>query len=227
MDLPKILELEEALVNRHQDDVRISIHDLKEIKDKIDQCVSQFDSLPSGTENQEYRKKLLDLQRRIGNMVTSPTVVRKSFFEKDEMEELVECKICYDSFPFQDMESLACGHLYCTPCLYSYYKSKIIEANVSNITCPDPTCGQIATGVDIRKIVDDGLFEKFQRFEILASLKAEEHCRWCPKEGCENAIIADLNSPTHPRLDCDKCGTSFCYECREKVLILLYFTNFF
>eukprot|EP01099_Mayorella_cantabrigiensis_P008781 TRINITY_DN857_c0_g1_i2.p1 TRINITY_DN857_c0_g1~~TRINITY_DN857_c0_g1_i2.p1 ORF type:complete len:103 (+),score=18.26 TRINITY_DN857_c0_g1_i2:113-421(+) len=88
MDLPKILELEEALVNRHQDDVRISIHDLKEIKDKIDQCVSQFDSLPSGTENQEYRKKLLDLQRRIGNMVTSPTVVRKSFFEVQNSSSL-------------------------------------------------------------------------------------------------------------------------------------------
>lgn len=215
-DLPNILEIEEAIVNRNSQDVRISMQDLKEIKDKIDQCVSQFDILPSESQNEEYRKKLTDLQRRIGNMVNCPTIVRQSFFAKDEgPEELVECKICYDTFPFNDMESLSCGHLYCTPCLYTYYKNKIIEANV-NIKCPDPSCEQTANGADIRKIVDDSLFEKFQRFEIMASLKAEEHCRWCPREGCENAIIADPSSPLHPRLDCNQCGTAFCYDCREK-----------
>jgi len=92
----------------------------------------------------------------------------------------------------------------------------------------------------MQALLPEETFQKYQQFSFLARLRVgttatilalfvascnsrvlascayvrtctlEPNCRWCPKPGCETAIIASNDSNT---VVCTKCAYSFCKQC--------------
>jgi len=107
-----------------------------------------------------------------------------------------------------------CHHSYCINCLQGYLKDKISEANVLDIKCPDPTCNVTFQYNDIKMILDEGLFKKYEDFSFLAALKDEPNVRWCTNpKGCGNAFIGD---PHNPKMVCAVCNWEFCFLCSDQ-----------
>mgnify|MGYP002627348373 CR=1 FL=1 len=68
-----------------------------------------------------------------------------------------ECDVCYDEINEEDkkLNTIPCGHLFCTHCWFNYLKTSIIEAKVDNIRCMDHECNEIITDEFILKHISE------------------------------------------------------------------------
>jgi IBR domain, a half RING-finger domain len=121
-----------------------------------------------------------------------------------------QCGICWEEDG--SLHSLSCAHRYCEECLVGYFEHRVQEANVVEIPCPDPACSGVVQPHEIATLLDAELFEKYQRFTLLAALSQDPTCRWCPNKECGNAIIGH---PSQPQMQCPECATEFCYRCQQ------------
>ena len=75
-----------------------------------------------------------------------------------------ECEVCYEEINEEDksLNTIPCGHLFCTHCWFNYLKTSILEAKVDNIKCMNHECQEIMTDEFILKhlSVDNILVEK-------------------------------------------------------------------
>jgi hypothetical protein len=81
--------------------------------------------------------------------------------QKEEDGE-VPCEICYVNLYDDEMETLdRCGHLFHKGCMVEAFKSNILNNNFP-ILCPMEGCQVEATDRDLKCILSDSLFEKYQ-----------------------------------------------------------------
>jgi len=134
----------------------------------------------------------------------------------------MECPICMDDFDFATDEefrgawgtgySLSCGHIYCQECVFRHFHGLIMEGGASeDMVCPDPTCKHPVTDEELVEVVGPSFFSKFQKFLLMANLRADPNCRWCPKPNCETGIQG--GSVDNPHLICPTCETEVCFLC--------------
>jgi len=72
---------------------------------------------------------------------------------------------------------------------------------------------QILPYHEIKLIVDDDTFQKYEQFSFMAALKSEPNLKWCTNpRGCQNAMIGDASNP---KMICDICKWEFCFLCSE------------
>ena len=109
-------------------------------------------------------------------------------------------------------------------CLKKYVKSRIDNGWVQMIPCPNSHCGEAFTEEDTEAANKED-YGKYLQFNMLAKLRAEPTCRWCPKPECAAATIGDPRDPNFPCLTCEKCTTKVCYECEQ--LVHQFFNCFF
>lgn len=127
----------------------------------------------------------------------------------------VTCKICYDEyFKHEDIyEFDECAHTYCRECLKGYFETNINEGAVLDLNCPCPGCETEVDIEDIRFLCDYDTVAKYERFVVIASLKADPNTRWCPGPNCVNGIKVGTPPPTW--LHCTLCNLDFCYTCLQ------------
>jgi hypothetical protein len=65
----------------------------------------------------------------------------------------------------------------------------------------------------MRSVLPFDQFVRFKQFRILARLRLEPHCRWCPAEDCVSGVVGDPSHPEFPKLSCPDCQTEFCFLC--------------
>ncbi|ELR24111.1 IBR domain containing protein [Acanthamoeba castellanii str. Neff] len=132
--------------------------------------------------------------------------------EDHEGSEEKECVICMDDFwwPGKRGYELKCGCLYCKPCLRSNYDVLINDGQVLKLTCPNPTCAAPVDEDDLKNILTNKQFLRYQQFFLLASLRNDPTVRWCPRVGCETA---EHGSEEDCHMTCSKCSTEFCWKC--------------
>mmetsp|Transcript_31070 Transcript_31070/g.87078 ORF Transcript_31070/g.87078 Transcript_31070/m.87078 type:complete len:517 (+) Transcript_31070:69-1619(+) len=129
--------------------------------------------------------------------------------------EEFECPVCYCDYERSDTYLLQCAHRYCRDCLVRYLTGLITTADVENILCPDPDCGQPVQYGDMKAVLSAEVLEKYDRFAVLACLKHDSTARWCPNPQCENVSVGEPPNPQEPKIVCDSCGESFCYNCKD------------
>jgi hypothetical protein len=105
-------------------------------------------------------------------------------------------------------------------CLKKHVEVRIDSGWVKSIPCPNPNCMEPMVENDIEQVAGQVAYERFLQFKMLAELRAEPTCRWCPKPDCASPVIGDPRDPNFPCLRCQKCDTQFCYECDQLVRML-------
>lgn len=132
--------------------------------------------------------------------------------EDHEGKEEKECLICMDDFwwPGKRGYQLKCGCLYCKACLRGNYDVLINDGKVLKLTCPNPTCAAAVEEDDLKNILTNKQFVRYQQFFLLASLRNDPTVRWCPKIGCETAAHG---SEEDCHMKCSSCSTEFCWKC--------------
>eukprot|EP01113_Clastostelium_recurvatum_P019021 TRINITY_DN2242_c0_g1_i4.p1 TRINITY_DN2242_c0_g1~~TRINITY_DN2242_c0_g1_i4.p1 ORF type:complete len:611 (+),score=200.91 TRINITY_DN2242_c0_g1_i4:90-1922(+) len=145
---------------------------------------------------------------------TSTPDVKGKGKARGRVHEPVLCKICYDDAVYPNVFKFnKCGHEYCRECLNGYLVNLINEGAVLDMTCPSPGCKTEVTPYDVQRLVKPSVFGKFERFTVLASLKADPNTRWCPRPGCETAM---KGSAEKPHMTCKTCHYEFCFSCKEE-----------
>ena len=80
---------------------------------------------------------------------------------------------------------------------------------------PNPDCKVTLHISEVRHLVPDNLFEKYERFVLRSALNGMSDVRWCPKPGCETAMVGD---PHNLMMICpsSSCKYTFCFNCKEE-----------
>jgi len=129
---------------------------------------------------------------------------------------LNNCVICLNEFDNDNFAILECLHGFCQECM-----KKTILMNMDNgsvdITCPNVDtnhgrCEHQLTHEEIELFLNDSaLFEKYRKIQLNQTLDKASDCAWCPRPGCENAMIGDANSAMST---CPECQLQFCFSCK-------------
>eukprot|EP00742_Colponemidia_sp_Colp-10_P004087 GILJ01004362.1.p1 GENE.GILJ01004362.1~~GILJ01004362.1.p1 ORF type:complete len:551 (-),score=53.45 GILJ01004362.1:1454-3106(-) len=124
-----------------------------------------------------------------------------------------QCSICFDFKAGTSFLRLhSCRHFFCRVCLGGHCSTLIQDGAVSLVTCPDTTCRARLLPTEVKEVVSEVLYEKFERFLLALSLDMMEDVVWCPDAACGFPVISDR----HLSLGvCNKCGFSFCTSCQK------------
>ena len=124
-----------------------------------------------------------------------------------------ECDICYEEINDEDkiLNTIPCGHLFCTQCWFNYLKTSIIEAKVDNIKCMDHECGDIICDEFILKHISENkdLVEKYKKFTKRAEILKDPNKKICPNPDCDSFL---QRSELTKYVECEN-GHKYCFEC--------------
>ena len=124
-----------------------------------------------------------------------------------------ECQVCYGEISKDDKElnSLPCGHLFCTYCWFNYLKTLITEAKVDTIKCMDHECDQIISEEFIFAHLKENqnLVEKYNKFKKRTEIIKDKNKKLCPNPDCDSFLKKSKNSKY---VECEN-GHKFCFDC--------------
>eukprot|EP01102_Stenamoeba_stenopodia_P016296 TRINITY_DN5678_c0_g1_i1.p1 TRINITY_DN5678_c0_g1~~TRINITY_DN5678_c0_g1_i1.p1 ORF type:complete len:591 (+),score=97.65 TRINITY_DN5678_c0_g1_i1:108-1775(+) len=129
------------------------------------------------------------------------------------------CPVCYSDYGIEDMYVIdECYHRFCFGCIGHYIKEQINQGNCKQIKCPDPTCSVNLHPQEIRHCVDGEMYAKYEKFALKSALDAMPNLVYCPKLGCNNAMIGDEDTEENPMIRCSnpECQFTFCCNCKEE-----------
>lgn len=137
--------------------------------------------------------------------------------EKHKGGDQYECQVCYgEELGIEEVFCLdKCKHFLCQTCMEMHIVTLIKSMKASSVTCPMPECKEHISHTEVKRCISEEEHERYQEFLLQDALKKDPACRWCPKPGCETAMIGDPNTPL---MRCPKaeCNFSFCFNCKEK-----------
>lgn len=79
-----------------------------------------------------------------------------------------------------------------------------------DLACPFPDCETDVRPQDVKDLCPQPIYEKYQKFTVIAALRMDPNARWCPNPECNNGIKAD---PSNPWVFCNMCKFEFCFKC--------------
>ena len=124
-----------------------------------------------------------------------------------------ECDICYEEINDEDkiLNTIPCGHLFCTQCWFNYLKTSIIEAKVDNIRCMDHECDEIISDEFILNHISRNkvLVEKYKKFTKRAEIIKDVNKKICPNPDCDSFL---QKSDLTKYVECEN-GHKYCFEC--------------
>ena len=128
--------------------------------------------------------------------------------------ELEECTVCLEEVYIHRFLSMGdCQHRFCQQCVRGSLESASLNGEFLNTSCLWQGCGVEVSEETMRSVLPFDQFVRFKQFRILARLRLEPHCRWCPAENCVSGVVGDPNHPEFPKLCCPDCQTDFCFLC--------------
>ncbi|XP_062002261.1 probable E3 ubiquitin-protein ligase ARI8 [Rosa rugosa] len=138
----------------------------------------------------------------------------KPVIEYRNAKEL-NCGICFDTYPCEEMHSAACGHPFCDSCWAGYIGTAINDGpGCLMLRCPDPSCGAVVFQDMINELASNEDREKYSRYFIRSYVEDNRKTKWCPAPGCDYAIDFIVGSGSYD-VTC-RCSYSFCWNCTEE-----------
>uniref|UniRef100_A0A3Q1EZ39 RBR-type E3 ubiquitin transferase n=1 Tax=Acanthochromis polyacanthus TaxID=80966 RepID=A0A3Q1EZ39_9TELE len=126
---------------------------------------------------------------------------------------LFDCGVCFMSWLGSECVQLfQCGHIFCKACLGEFCKVQIKEGNVRGVTCPQADCGGTPTPAQVRSLVGEELFSRYDRLLLQSTLDHMADVTYCPRNSCGSAVIVDKSSTAAM---CSVCNFAFCVKCRK------------
>ncbi|XP_075712664.1 E3 ubiquitin-protein ligase RNF14-like [Rhinoderma darwinii] len=122
------------------------------------------------------------------------------------------CNICFmeklggECTHFKD-----CQHVYCKNCLKDYFEIQIKDGQVHALNCPEPKCTSVATPAQVKHLVGEQLFNRYDRLLFQSSLDLMADVIYCPRPSCQMPVIKD---PQETMGFCSVCQYAFCVLCK-------------
>ncbi|KAF7660953.1 hypothetical protein LDENG_00272200 [Lucifuga dentata] len=126
---------------------------------------------------------------------------------------MFDCGVCFMSWLGSECVQLwECGHVYCRSCLAQFCKVQIAEGNVRGVTCPQPGCNATPTPAQVKLLIGEELFSRYDRLLLQSSLDSMADVAYCPRRSCGSAVILEKGSRAAM---CSVCSYAFCVSCRK------------
>ncbi|KAM9848851.1 LOW QUALITY PROTEIN: E3 ubiquitin-protein ligase RNF14-like [Aulostomus maculatus] len=124
-----------------------------------------------------------------------------------------DCSVCYTCWLGSECVQLdECGHVFCRACLAEFCKLQITEGNVWGVTCPHADCSAFPTPAQVKSLVGEELFSRYDRLLLQSSLDLMPDVVYCPRPSCASAVILDKASRVAL---CSVCRFAFCVTCKK------------
>uniref|UniRef100_A0A8C9W7E5 RBR-type E3 ubiquitin transferase n=1 Tax=Scleropages formosus TaxID=113540 RepID=A0A8C9W7E5_SCLFO len=105
-----------------------------------------------------------------------------------------------------------CSHVYCKACMSEYFQIQIRDGNVQCLNCPEPKCKSVATPSQVKLLVDEELFARYDRLLLQSSLDLMADVVYCPRKMCHTAVMVE---PDTTMGICTACQYAFCTLCER------------
>ncbi|XP_008331071.1 E3 ubiquitin-protein ligase RNF14 [Cynoglossus semilaevis] len=104
-----------------------------------------------------------------------------------------------------------CQHVYCKACMTEYFQIQIRDGNVQCLNCPEPKCTSVATPLQVKELVNDELFARYDRLLLQSSLDLMADVVYCPRLTCGTPVMVE---PDTTMGICAACQYAFCTLCK-------------
>ncbi|XP_052393795.1 E3 ubiquitin-protein ligase RNF14 [Carassius gibelio] len=165
-------------------------------------------------------EKSKDLDPRAVQEVDARTDILTQLLDFDEAQKqkvfdgkVFCCGICYseklgsDSLLFKE-----CQHVYCKACMKEYFQIQIRDGKVQCLNCPEPKCMSMATPSQVKLLVGEDEFARYDRLLLQSSLDLMADVVYCPRMSCCMAVMVEPDSTMGI---CPACRYAFCTLCKR------------
>ncbi|XP_044310192.1 E3 ubiquitin-protein ligase RNF14 isoform X2 [Varanus komodoensis] len=132
--------------------------------------------------------------------------------EKCFNSKMYMCNICFsEKLGSECMYFINCRHIYCKSCLKDYFEIQIKDGQVHCLNCPEPECPSVATPGQVKELVDEELFARYDRLLLQSSLDLMADVVNCPRPCCQTPVMQE---PSCTMGICSRCNYAFCTLCK-------------
>lgn len=122
------------------------------------------------------------------------------------------CSICFaEKLGAHCLCFKECQHVYCKACMTEYFQIQIRDGNVQCLNCPEPKCTSLATPLQVKQLVDEELFARYDRLLLQSTLDLMADVVYCPRQFCGTAVMVE---PDTTMGICSACQYAFCTLCK-------------
>lgn len=105
-----------------------------------------------------------------------------------------------------------CQHVYCRDCIREFFQIQIRDGQVQCLTCPEPECTSVATPSQVKLLVGEDEFARYDRLLLQNSLDLMADVVYCPRTSCCMAVMLEPNATMG---QCPSCRYAFCTLCKR------------
>lgn len=128
-------------------------------------------------------------------------------------QKMFNCGICFsEKFGSDCLYFKVCNHVYCNDCMASYFTIQIRDGSVQCLSCPEPKCASVATPEQVKKLVGEEEFARYDRLLLQSSLDGMPDVVYCPRSVCRGAVMLE---PETKLAICPTCKFAFCHVCNR------------
>lgn len=124
----------------------------------------------------------------------------------------VECNVCFEAKSgAQCLRFKGCDHVSCRSCLRDYFEVQIRDGRADRLNCPMENCKSQATPSQVRELVGNELFARYDELLLASTLQSMSDVVYCPRIACQCPILIESESTMGA---CPACRFVFCIFCR-------------
>ncbi|KAL4473480.1 hypothetical protein ABPG74_022344 [Tetrahymena malaccensis] len=213
-NLDQYIILEQASSQLINDQEQEPLTYLQKIQDTIQNQISFSSSIKEKLEDQEVQ---VTFNQR-GQLSSSNSYIEESEESKEEQKmydsyKEQNCDICLELIDTQEHYPVeCCGQMFHKVCLKMYFNSQVKQRRFP-LKCLNQKCFSEISQKDVRKILNDLDFQKFEQFQLKNYIDClGDQASWCPTPDCQFAFILDDDQTI---LDCPCCKKIYCLSCKE------------
>ncbi|KAK7172175.1 hypothetical protein R3I93_004472 [Phoxinus phoxinus] len=123
------------------------------------------------------------------------------------------CGICFsENLGSRSLLFKECQHVSCKACVKEYFKIQIRDGKVQCLTCTEPECMSLASPAQVKLLVGEDEFARYDRLLLQSSLNRMEDVVYCPRMSCCMAVVIE---PDANMGICPSCRFVFCTLCKR------------